>query len=484
MKLDRKAVLVTVGIAGVVVTTIAFVSVVLLLSRRQAYDDGVNGLVLAYCGLAVVSALYSLSQLRRGRVGLFTLAIAHVFWFAWPAFQVVSGGRRWGDLALYPLSNAVVAKTSWLMIGFLVLNLATYFCCRRRGRTSSPGVPPAPGPIPSAPVLGILFVAGLLPFMLFGGGPEDVLRQIMTSRAGASSKGWKMGAHIVNANGPIVVIGRSSMVAFCGMAIWVTAFRGEAMRTRTRIALVLAAVVGGLITWFDSGTRTWTLLLVGPALIGMLVKQMGQRRFVKGATLGVTSLTLLVMLVQAQRFYRFHGSFDRIHSGAVIWVDDNDFYTETAIAVDLVPRRHAFLEEVEIAHFLTNPIPRVWWPQKPVSQSIRIFSLGRSGFDEYTRLGTSRLPSLVGQHWMSFGLWGVVFAGVAWGFGFAAFERLYLGSEPRSMMAFVAMLACLWLFALGRGAYPGFHYPVLISSLLVAVSTRRADWRGLRSGGL
>ena len=154
-------------------------------------------------------------------------------------------------------------------------------------------------------------------------------------------------------------------------------------------------------------------------------------------------------------------------------LQDNDFFMETAIAVDLVPRRFEYIHQFEPWLFVANPIPRFLWPDKPKSETVRLFSFGRSGFDEYTRTGVSRLPSIVGQHWMSWGLLGVLLAGLAWGAGFGALERVVRGAPHGSLWQLFGVLGLVWLFSTSRGIYPGMHYPTLMIGLVAWLATRR-----------
>jgi len=459
--------------AMILTALVSFCFVMLMLSAGdvEGHEEQVNWLVTGYFSLSVVLLVWGYIQLHRKNVGFFILMCAHLFWFALPAVLTLDEGRYWGDYAHYTVPMAVVAETSIIVLLFLALNLFSYWLFRRRARVS---VARARGSLKQTLnfyptlrwVLLLMFVVGLVPFVVLSNNLGDIIGHILASRS--ADKPWSMGAHLVNVHGPLVVISRAALVTFSALAIWLWVQRKRLeLSFRDRSLLLLGFMLGLSVTYFDSGTRTWTVLIIGPVIITNMLSKLSERRVAIGAVLTAVFALSAVVLVQAQRYYRFTATMEGITAEDVLQLSDTDFFTETAIAVDLVPSRFDFIEQFEPLLFITNPIPRFLWESKPYSQTVRLFSLGRSGYDEYMRLGLSRLPSIIGQHYMSWGYPGVVICAIFWGWAFALFDGFYQTASTHSIHAFFGALGMIWLFTCSRGLYPGFHYPVVLIGLLI-----------------
>ena len=444
-------------------------------------DDRTRAAWLVRVGFGASAVMLAIGylQLQRKHIGLFALCLGHFIWFAWPAVLTLEEGRFVGDLAAYRVPDDSVVTAALLTSFFFMVSLATYALFSRLAPLDPPDfVRKLERAKRVLPTLGwfltILFVLGVVPFLLYGGGIREVISGILAARS--SEKPWSMGAHIVNENGPVVVIGRAALATFSGLALWLTVSRRRfGLSGGATAAALFFGVLGLLVTYFDSGTRSWTIIIIGPTLVAAFVGRLSRRRLVRG---GLTALGLFLAVtatVQLQRYYRFTASIEGITLSDVFYIQDNDFFTETAIAVDLVPRQTPYIQQFEPILFVTNPIPRYLWEEKPYSKTVRYYSLGRSGFDEYLRTGTSRMPSIVGQHWMSWGIAGVAGIAIFWGWAFAFFDSLYRRSPDASLASFLAMLGIVWLFLSWRGLYPGFHYPVVLVSLIVWWMRRTVD---------
>jgi hypothetical protein len=87
-------------------------------------------------------------------------------------------------------------------------------------------------------------------------------------------------------------------------------------------------------------------------------------------------------------------------------VDDN-FYRLCQI-IQLIPRTHPFVYHKYVVYVMVRPVPRVFWPEKPVDP----------GFDLPTALGVEGVSysfSVIGELYMSLGLLGVALGG--WFYG-------------------------------------------------------------------
>ena len=98
-------------------------------------------------------------------------------------------------------------------------------------------------------------------------------------------------------------------------------------------------------------------------------------------------------------------------------VDDN-FYRLCQI-IQLIPKSHGFVYHHYLVYVLVRPIPRVFWPGKPVDP----------GFDLPTALGVEGVSysySVIGELYMSLGFIGVALGGLFYG-RVASFARGLLG---------------------------------------------------------
>jgi hypothetical protein len=87
-------------------------------------------------------------------------------------------------------------------------------------------------------------------------------------------------------------------------------------------------------------------------------------------------------------------------------VDDN-FYRLCQI-IQLIPQTHPFVYHRYLVYVLVRPVPRVFWPEKPVDP----------GFDLPTALGVEGVSysySVIGELYMSLGLLGIAIGG--WFYG-------------------------------------------------------------------
>ena len=97
-----------------------------------------------------------------------------------------------------------------------------------------------------------------------------------------------------------------------------------------------------------------------------------------------------------EAFSQTQTEYDYLH------VDDN--FLRLAQVIELVPLRRPFVEHQQLVFTLVRPIPRVFWPGKPVSP----------GFDLPTEVGlkgVSLSTSIVGEWYISYGWLAILFGG-------------------------------------------------------------------------
>jgi oligosaccharide repeat unit polymerase len=121
---------------------------------------------------------------------------------------------------------------------------------------------------------------------------------------------------------------------------------------------------------------------------------------------------------------------DKIH------VDDN--FLRLSQIIDLVPDKYPFVYQQQIVYVLVRPIPRVFWPGKPIN----------AGFDLTSAVGLSGLSlstSVIGELYLS---WGFIFVLIgAWFYGKLAtmISPLLLEGKPSAKLVYC--LSSMALFA-------------------------------------
>lgn len=105
---------------------------------------------------------------------------------------------------------------------------------------------------------------------------------------------------------------------------------------------------------------------------------------------------LNVRTVGYQEFTETESEYDYLH------VDDN--FLRLAQVIELVPLRRPFVEHQQLIFTLVRPVPRVFWPGKPISP----------GFDLPTEVGlkgVSLSTSIIGEWYITYGWITVLFGG-------------------------------------------------------------------------
>ncbi len=429
-------------------------------------------LVVAFAAATIaIAVVIGVGLERTRRMGLMVLIAGQLFWFAIPgALTALDPDVTFEDRVDYALTDADVRGALLRIAAFTVLSLATYF-------VFAPRVPPPRTP-PAAPergltrgrflvVVGGLVAVGLLPFAIYGENLQGVLDGILGSRS-ATEKAW---IHAAFTSKPINVIGRAALVT-AGALSFTQALRTAGLRRAAWGGLFLLCF---LITYFDSGTRSWTGLIVVPPILVALHEQLATGKALRWLLIGPIIVTAVLWAAQLQLAFRNQGiSTEVIESQTEYTMEDNDFFIETAIAVNLVPDRIDYVREWTTWLFISNPIPRSIWPSKPYPELIRQYSYGRRGYDEYVDAGSSSLPSIVGQYHMNWGWWGIFIVSVFFGSVLAFTDRIWTRGDASPMQLIWAAATAIWLFLSFRGVWPGFHYPVFILALLVWIERRSA----------
>jgi oligosaccharide repeat unit polymerase len=185
---------------------------------------------------------------------------------------------------------------------------------------------------------------------------------------------------------------------------------------------ILCIAMSAIMTLFlaQSGSRRVIGVVIGMALILWILGQ--QRLKVKHLIQTVAAIAVLLLALQIMLEYRNVGlgALVGVKSEAVgstverqellreqhLRVDDNFF--RLCQVIQLIPSSHPYVYHQYFVYVLVRPIPRVFWPDKPVDP----------GFDLPTALGVEGVSysySVIGELYMSLGFIGIAIGGWLYG---------------------------------------------------------------------
>ena len=186
---------------------------------------------------------------------------------------------------------------------------------------------------------------------------------------------------------------------------------------RTIIGVGMSVIVALFLA--QSGSRRVIGVVIGMALILWILDQ--QRLRVKHLLTTLFAVVALLLTLQVMLEYRNVGLSALVGKGEVVSghlekrqlleeqhlrVDDN-FYRLCQI-IQLIPESHPFVYHKYFIYVIVRPVPRVFWPGKPVDP----------GFDLPTALGVEGVSysySVIGELYMSLGFIGIALGGLFYG---------------------------------------------------------------------
>jgi oligosaccharide repeat unit polymerase len=151
--------------------------------------------------------------------------------------------------------------------------------------------------------------------------------------------------------------------------------------------LIGVTVGAALLVWIQSnpGLRLKNIVIIAATMIAL--------SWASQFILNIRTRGIDVFMVRGSEY-------DYLH------IDDN--FLRLAQILDIVPKDHPYVGVGQIYFALVRPIPRVFWPNKPVD----------SGFDLSKQVGmkgVSLSSSIIGEWWISWGWPAVIFGGWLYG---------------------------------------------------------------------
>lgn len=170
----------------------------------------------------------------------------------------------------------------------------------------------------------------------------------------------------------------------------------------TFVAIILSAIMLAFLA--QGGGRRIIGVTVGAAILVWIQSNPGIpiRKLVIAAASAVVLLSGMQFMLNIRTLgyeeYTARGTsdYDYLH------VDDN--FLRLAQVIEIIPQAHPYVGWNQIWFTLVRPVPRVFWPGKPVDAGIDFSAaVGRKG--------VSLSTSIIGEWYLSYGWWAVVFGG-------------------------------------------------------------------------
>jgi len=191
----------------------------------------------------------------------------------------------------------------------------------------------------------------------------------------------------------------------------------------------------------------------------------------------LAALLFVYTAFQVQNFARGQG-FDKVGSkglvNAVQTPTGHQMFVEVLHIVSLIPNQIPYSTPgTGIFFVLINPIPRHYWPQKPLDQLWIDYAFIRAGSDVTTAGGGATIAiSVIGQFYAEGGMIMVMVAGLLWGaWAWLNDDLLRRHGRRPEIVAFCGISITLLLLNY-RGLSPGLLY--VAPALLILLGAGRA----------
>lgn len=220
-------------------------------------------------------------------------------------------------------------------------------------------------------------------------------------------------------------------------------------KTFSRIQKLL---IGALVTapFILGGVRHLWLFVAIP--VGVVAFRLNAKRLtVPRLFRWVAAATLLLAIVQVQLLVREQGwsRLSEIHPSELLQGNSTGQFEALLIAESLVPTQHPYFRELAEPYFVIHWIPRRFWPNKPIMKSWTFYNEAYTAGDKRFNV----TPSVIGQFYINWGIFGVVYIGVFLGFLMVCADRVMLRIDPvrqRAMAvavgSFIAFLVVSYRF--------------------------------------
>ena len=323
------------------------------------------------------------------------------------------------------------------------------------------------------PILLMAFIVSILAYLMNGQGLS--IQNLLNSLAARASGYVAFASSALGSQNPILsLFGQSIPVT---VILWILSVKERNWKWKLLASIVS---IGLLFLYAALGGRSGIVIVFCTIGIYLLVRQ--RNKF------GILTMPVLVsaaiLIISFQINYRDYGKlseglFQRSpfagfalnreiafiidnYGEKIDFINDNNFFIRA-----LSPIPDTFIL------FITNPIPRKIWPNKPIDPSFGPYNKLRTGNTGFGT-GSNITPTIPGRFYMNYGLVGVAQAGVVFGvlWGFAN-RLIVLSLIGDSSLLLIGALFSSVLFTSLRDLAPGKFYPLLFLLLFIYLSKFR-----------
>jgi oligosaccharide repeat unit polymerase len=207
----------------------------------------------------------------------------------------------------------------------------------------------------------------------------------------------------------------------------------------------------GILVWVltHPGFRVKNVLVIGAAAVALA---------------WASQFMLSIRNVGIDEFLESGTSYDYLH------IDDN--FLRLAQIIDIVPAQHDYVGSAQVVFTLVRPVPRVFWPNKPINP----------GFDLSAQVGmkgVSLTTSIVGEWYLSFG-W---FAVIAGGWFHGRLAKAANGLRDRGVIAKNPIVYALAVMVLVAGMRSMLDLVIMSYALVAWWGVNRLIARGRAAPG-
>jgi hypothetical protein len=415
------------------------------------------------------------------------LLLGFLFWFWIPGFATSLNPTQFADQAVAVSIDNADALFAYLLVSIFFLVFLLTSAVRPGDTSSSRGASAMGATQPTTPghLVATAFALGVIGFGIYvvaaGGNPVAAIEFAMSGRDG--TKPWSSEGNFGTNVTTFANVAKSCLIVAavlglgCALAPRVD---GSRVPQGLRLAAFSIAIACTLWVSADSGTRSSLLQCTAPAAFVVFRILQGQ---IRGGTRMIALLFLALLSVSivygasVQRAYRTADTQRVSAPGREVGfrIQDNDFMSQTAYGVAVQREYGRHTNGFSVVQVLVGPIPHSLWPEKPLQSSTVVFSRYVRGQDIVVT-GGNTFASIVGQHYLDWGIPGVVAIGILYGLLARFIDRTVQRGAPFLALA-AAALAASYLFLSFRVLAIGYLFPVVVVLFVIWRARRRAAWR-------